>query len=295
MDADGGIAGDDPTREVITTANATIVVTDPAESVDELAALVEDAGGRVDERVVRSDTEAGGSPPSAAMTLRVPAEELETLLTELAGFGQVQELSQEAEDVTQAARDLDARIAALETSTDRLLEIIADADNSADLIAAEEALSQRQAELESLQSQREYLSDQVAMSTVRVDLIARDDPSVEAGGFLGGLASGWRALVTFANGLLVFTGVALPWLVLLGIPALIVVVLVRRRRRNRSPRQAATHTPAQQVHPQQQSTHGQHGSHGQSNPPGQPAAQGPSNAPAQTDSPERAEPPADPT
>lgn len=225
----------EPEREVITTANATITVAEPDAAVDEVVQLIEEAGGRVDQRSLRAAGSQGtGSLPSAQMTLRVPADELEELLAELGQIGEVEELSQEAEDVTQAGADLDARIAALETSTERLQQIMAEADDSAALIEAEDALSRRQADLESLQSQRAHLSDQVAMSTLHLSLVARDDPTIEAGGFLGGLQSGWAALVSFASGLLVAAGVALPWLVVLAIPGVPLVLMLRRRLRRRT-------------------------------------------------------------
>lgn len=56
--------------------------------------------------------------------------------------------------------------------------------------------------------------------------------AVEArGGFVGGLESGWNALVGFVGGLLVALGALLPWAVALGVPALLVVWLLRRRGR----------------------------------------------------------------
>lgn len=235
-DAATDVAGTDvdveADREVITTARATIVVADPGQSVTEIAEVAENAGGRVDERSVSTpDEQSSNSHASARMTVRVSAEELEGLLLSLEDLGEVRELSQEAEDVTQAAQDLDARIEALETSTERLNQIMADADDSADLIAAESALSERQAQLESLQAQRAHLSDQVAMSTLHLELRGDAEPTIEAGGFLGGLQSGWHALVSFTSGLLVAAGAALPWLVVLAIPGTALVLAVRRRRR----------------------------------------------------------------
>ncbi|HLS13359.1 MAG TPA: DUF4349 domain-containing protein [Beutenbergiaceae bacterium] len=243
-DADTDASGTDvdveADREVITTARATIVVADPAQSVTEIAEVAENAGGRVDERSVSTPNEqSSNSHASARMTVRVPAEELDGILVSLEDLGEVRELSQEAEDVTQEAQDLDARIEALETSTERLTQIMADADDSADLIAAEDALSERQAQLESLQAQRAHLSDQVAMSTLHLQLRADAEPTIEAGGFLGGLQSGWHALVSFTSGLLVAAGAVLPWLVVLAIPGTALVLALRRRRRRRRAQAAA--------------------------------------------------------
>lgn len=247
-DAAGTAVDVEADREVITTARATIVVADPGQSVTEVAEVAENAGGRVDERSVSTpDEQSSNSHASARMTVRVPAEELDALLVSLEDLGEVRELSQQAEDVTQAAQDLDARIEALETSTERLNQIMADADDSADLIAAESALSERQAQLESLQAQRTHLSDQVAMSTLHLELRAEAEPTIEAGGFLGGLQSGWHALVSFTSGLLVAAGAALPWLVVLAIPGTALVLALRRRRRRRA--QATPPAPSAEQQP----------------------------------------------
>ncbi|UFU06161.1 DUF4349 domain-containing protein [Ruania halotolerans] len=225
-------------RQVITTAHATVVVDDPEEAATDLAALTTAAGGHVQNRSVHQGEDDADyqSLPSASMTLRVPSAELEGVLTDLTDLGDVRDISQSSEDVTRTIVDLDARISALETSTARLEEIMAGAETSADLIDAEAALSERQAELESLLSQREHLADQVAMSTLHVELTTEPAPEVTADGFVGGLQTGWQALVSFVSVLVVTVGVLLPWLVLLAIPAAIIfVVTKRRRRRNTAP------------------------------------------------------------
>src|SRR5690625_1854490 len=224
-------------REVITTAEVTIVVPDPSASAAEVVQLAADAGGRVDQRSVRTEerTTTEEIPlPGAWLRARVPAEELDSFLEDLEEVGEVLEVMQSSEDVTQTAQDLDARIEALETSTERLLEIMADASDSADLIAAEEALSQRQAELESLQSQRNFLADQVAMSTVTVNLRADYAPTIEPSGFLGGLQAGWHALISFVAALLAFAGMLVPWLPVIALPVALVFWVRHRRRRTRA-------------------------------------------------------------
>lgn len=236
VDGGGDVARDvtAPTqRQVIITASAALQVDDPAAAADDVASLAEAAGGRVEGR----EEYAGGEnePGWASLTLRIPADGLSATLVDLDGIGTVVSVSQSEEDVTGTVIDLDARIESLQTSTDRLLEIMADADDTTDLLAVEKQISERQAELESLQSQRDALGDQVAMATLTVTLETQPVTIVEArGGFLGGLESGWNALVTFVGGLLVALGALLPWAVAVGVPALLVVTVLRRRRQDRT-------------------------------------------------------------
>ena len=54
-------------------------------------------------------------------------------------------------------------------------------------------------------------------------------PVAEPDNFFSGLLTGWNAFVAFFAGLLVALGVLLPWLVFLGIIAVIVIAIVKRR------------------------------------------------------------------
>ncbi len=241
-------AGGSENREVIVTVDASLRVDDPEASAAEVVTLTQDADGRIDSRSVSAATEGEYQRGArASLTARVPAADLEEFLESLEEVGNVVNLEQSADDVTGMARDLDSRIEALEASTERLLEIIADADDSADLIAAEEALSYRQADLESLKSERAYLSEQVAMSTVNITLSEDATPTVESEGFFAGLKAGWNSVLTVASGALVLVGWLLPWIPVIGLPLIAIVWIVRRRRKNRPQVTAAesSQTPEQ--------------------------------------------------
>ncbi|MGQ7786681.1 DUF4349 domain-containing protein [Nesterenkonia sp. PF2B19] len=224
-------------REVVTTASAEVEVRDVAEAVTSVVEQVEGYGGHVEAR--RESTDDDGRLSLATLTLRVPAEDLAELLDDLEGLGDVHDLSQRAQDVTGTARDLDARIEALEISVDRLLEIMEQAETSEELLAAETTLSDRQTELESLVSQRDALADQVEMSTLRLELIDGRVAAVRADGFVGGLQSGWNGLLRTADGVLVVAGVLVPWIPVLVVAGVGVGWLVRRDRRRRELRRQA--------------------------------------------------------
>lgn len=235
-DQSGGVVGADTEgvavegRQVITTGYMTVTVEKPSEAADDAARIVEAVGGHVDSRseVAPSENDAG----RAELTLRIPSEKLTATLDKLEALGEVEETNIAKQDVTSIAQDLDARITSLETSVDRLLGLMAQATTTADLITIESALSERQASLESLQSQRRSLADQVDLSTVTLYLGSeKDAPIDEPFNFWTGLQAGWDALVAFGSFLLVALGVILPWLILPAIVALVVVLIVRNRRR----------------------------------------------------------------
>lgn len=118
---------------------------------------------------------------------------------------------------------------------DRLTALMAQAQNVSDLIAAESALSERQALLESYQQQLAMLEDQVELSSLTVSLApAVEKVEADPAGFADGLLAGWNGLVATLNGIVIALGFLLPWLLVAAIAALVVwgvVRLVRRRRR----------------------------------------------------------------
>lgn len=195
-------------REVITTGEINVTVKDPRAVAQRISTYAESIGGRVDSR-----TEHGsGDDASAFVTVRVPSTKVTATIERLKTYGTVDNVSLQNDDVTAQAKDLDARIDALRLSIDRLERIMANADTSGELIKAENALTQRQEQLESLEAQRKQIDDQVSLSTLSIDLSQKSQAeSVEPGGFKGGLTDGWNALVSTVNNIVEVAGVLLPW------------------------------------------------------------------------------------
>jgi hypothetical protein len=192
---------------------------------DRLVSAVTDAGGRVDSRSERS----GSSSPTVDLVLRIPSDKLDGVLADAKKLGTVDSMSIGHSDVTSQRVDLDARIEALQTSVNRLLQLMGRAGNVADLLAAESSLTQRQAELDSLRAQRATLGDKVSYATINVNISTK--PAVTQSGFLGALERGWRSLLSAVHGVVMAVGFLIPWLPVLAV--LVVVVLVVRRRRFR--------------------------------------------------------------
>jgi hypothetical protein len=195
---------------------------------------VESAGGRVDERTEHAaSAEDGVEGAVADLVVRVPAAALTGVLADLEDLGEVESVSVSSSDVTTTAVDLDARISALRTSVARLQGLMDEAATTEALLAAEEALSERQEQLESLQSQRALLAAKVELSTLSVHLepfgVA---PAGRPEGFLDGLGTGRRALASALSAAVIVLGVLLPWLavaLLVAGAVLVPVRLVRRR------------------------------------------------------------------
>ncbi|KQO04999.1 hypothetical protein ASF06_18280 [Agreia sp. Leaf244] len=220
---DGSVQAD---AQVITTGWVSISVSDPAAASADAAEVVETHGGHIDNRSEQAGT--GSQSASAQLTIRVPEDQVTQTLDELKKLGTVESVSISSTDVTSQTTDLDARITAMQGSVDRLLDLMAAATDIDDLITLETAISTRQADLDSLKAQRDLLADQVAYSTI--DLQLYESGAVPAGGpkdFWGGLVVGWNSLLTALGGGLVAIGVALPWLLVLAVLAAVTVIIVR--------------------------------------------------------------------
>ncbi|NQX36497.1 DUF4349 domain-containing protein [Herbiconiux sp. VKM Ac-2851] len=242
--SEGGVAADgsgeslaESDQSVITTGWITITVDDPAAATDDAVALVASLDGRIDSRSQQAGSD--DQQASSQLTIRVPADSVDKAVDGLRELGDVESVSISTSDVTLQVRDLDAQISALEASVDRLLDLVGSAATTADLIELETAISDRQGQLDSLKSEKQYLSDQIDYSTLTLDLQQKGAlPSAVPGDFWSGLAAGWASLVAAASGFLVLVGVLIPWLLPLAVIAaivLLIVALVRRGSRRPGP------------------------------------------------------------
>ena len=223
-------------RQVITTSSMSIRVDEVKGQAARIASLAIAAGGLVQQQ----DMSLSDGLPYANITVRVPADHLDQLITDVSSLGTVEYVTTQAADVTQQTVDLEARIGALTTSEERLKVLLATATNVADLVAVETELANRQAELDSLTSQRDYLADQVAMSTLTVSLSSVIQVgTATAPGFWPGLQNGLNAFAALVAGSITALGFLLPFIAAAAIVVLIIWALIhwlapRRSRRARA-------------------------------------------------------------
>ena len=214
-------------QQVIQTANVSLEVDDVDQAVNGVEAQVEQLGGVVQSRSINNyDDDA-----SAYMTIRIPAQDLNGFLDGLPALGRVINSTVDAQDVTLEVIDLEARISTLEASIERLRDLQRQATSVADLVAVESELATRQSELESLTARRDYLANQVDLSTVYVSMDQVDTGAALRPDFLGGLQRGWDALLTLGAGLVTGVGFLLPLAIVGAAIAAVIIVIVRAIRR----------------------------------------------------------------
>ena len=216
---------------VITTGYLSLIVDAPSASADALTEIVTQAGGRISSRSDYSPVDFGS--PSAYLEVRIPYDGLDALVTAISELGVVQESSINTYDVSLQKVDLDARLEVLQSAKDRLATLLEQAETISDVVAIETALADRQAELDSLTSQREYLSDQTLFATISVNLSTPAGAMpTESDGFVDGLMRGWASILAFLAGTVVWAGILLPWLGVAAVATGIILVVRRIRRRS---------------------------------------------------------------
>lgn len=229
-----------PERALVRSAEMTVRAKDVAAAAEKATRIATEAGGYVSEEQSDSSTAAGSS---TRITFKVPPDRYATVLkrfgTEL---GTRESLTQRTEDVTEEVADVKSRIKSAEAAIDQFRALLRRAEKIGEILEIEREISARTAELESLQARQKALASLTGMATITLHLIG---PAVEVPededepeGFLGGLVTGWRALVAATKVGLTVLGVLLPWLLAIGLLVLLVWPLARLLSRTRlvSPR-----------------------------------------------------------
>lgn len=237
--ADGAGSGDGATAATATesqpvsteridyTATLRVRVDDPSETADEAMDVVKRAGGSLADQF-----EDGGD--EVRLTVRVPVDRFHEVLDDVAELGV--ELGREvsAEEVTDRIVDLDARLRNARASADRLRELFADAADVDQVVAVESALTEREAEVETLAAQLAAIEDRADRSTLTVSFVDEGEPPVDdeeddASAFVRGLRTGWDAVQGVGTAVAAAAGFVLP-MVPLFLVGLVAWVVVRRRR-----------------------------------------------------------------
>ncbi|QLH78734.1 DUF4349 domain-containing protein [Halosimplex rubrum] len=193
-------------------------------------------GGYVSESNVQLHNRENRTWRTGYVEVRVPSANFTALYEGAQSEGTVLSADSNTEDVTDQLVDLTARLENLRAQRDRLRSLYDSANTTDDLLDVGEQLSEVQGEIERLEAQQRSLRDRVSFSTVRVELREPEPDAVapaEPTPFheqspVAVFASSVGGFVTFARTVFVAGVAAVPWVLGLGVPALLVVGAGRR-------------------------------------------------------------------
>lgn len=244
----GGSYGGVPANaKIIYTANLALETKEFDTASKALAALVEDMGGYFESRTVNQ-----GYYRSMDAVVRVPVANFTSFLDRAGETAHAVNRSEYLDDVSEAYYDQESRLTTQRVKLERLQELLGKAEDMADIITIESAISETELEIEYLTGSLRKYDSQINYSTVSLSLseVYRLSTDEEvpltfgqrlASAFSTGCQRGVEGLEDFA------VGVARNWVGLL-IWAVILaaaVLLIRRHLRKKAAqrRSYAPHVP----------------------------------------------------
>lgn len=164
---------------------------------------------------------------SGSLTIRVPGDRFQQVVTALKKLGKVTNESQSSQDVTSQVVDLEARLRHAKAQEVVFLRLMEQSKSISDIIAVQQQLSNVQLEIEQFQGQLNAITDLVSMATIRVSLF---EPGAKTPGTPRGIAKALRealdGAVNVVGGIIVAAG----WLAPIAVVAIVIWLIVRRRK-----------------------------------------------------------------
>lgn len=224
-------------RLIIREGNMEIVVEDTEASLADISHLAERSGGWV----VSTNLYDGGQAKSGSVTIRVPVDQFDATMAAIRDMAnEVRNESTSSDDVTEEYVDLDARVANLEATADRVRNFLDAAKNVEEALAVNQELSRLEGDIESLKARMKYLSESADFSLLDIYLTPDElAQPIEIGGWHpeGVARDAFETLLGALQGLvniLIWGGIfCLPILIIVGVPLFFLVrYYIRRRKRN---------------------------------------------------------------
>lgn len=239
--ADAPAAGKENVAETDQKLIKTVRITAETEALDALLQNLDKAvasvGGYMEQRnVYHGSNYSGSSRRNAELTVRVPADKLDSFVQQMSGLSNIISSNESIENVTLTYVATESRVNALKAEEKRLLELMEKAETMADLLEVESRLTEVRYELERVTSQLMVLENQVSYATVRLSVTeVRDYTVVQeqtvwqriSAGFVSSLEGLWEGIVE----VFVFLVVASPYLVVLAAAVTVLVLLLRRKKK----------------------------------------------------------------
>jgi len=224
-------------RKIIYQATLDLVVEKFAEVPGKVQELRDKFDAYIADSVVTGDT---GSPRSGYWKFRVPVQRFDDFLAAAKSLGELRSERRDSQDVTEKYYDLDARLRNRKKQETRLLELLANqTDDLDEVLKLEEVIARVREHIEQLEGQLRLLQNLTGLATVtlKVEEIKNYVPEA-APTFAVRIKRSWEASLTgVQNAGASLTIVAVyvgPWLVVLGIPILLVYLCLRRFVRRQS-------------------------------------------------------------
>jgi len=223
--------------KIIYTAYMRLETSDFDAATSNIETIVNANGGYFEQANVNSSSYAYRN---AYYTIRIPAENLDSFLTQTKGVCTVVSVNKSAEDVSESYFDIETRLNTAKTKLTRLNELLAQATSMEDIITLESAISETQLLIDSLSGSLQHYDSLINYSTVNIDLseVYKEDTSKAPLTFgekiSTGFKSGIKSFGIFLEGFAVFIASSWIWLIIIaGVIVAIIFIIKAIVKKNR--------------------------------------------------------------
>jgi hypothetical protein len=158
-------------RMIVKNADVRLTVEDTDVAIDRATQIIGDAGGYIVSSRVWYQDYYGNNLKYAAITIGVPVDEFEKVLSRLRGLAiRVVDETAAGDDVTDQYVDLQSQLVNLEATRARIQEFLKDAKTVDEALRINQELANIEAQIEQIKGRMNYLNDRSAYSTITVNL-----------------------------------------------------------------------------------------------------------------------------
>jgi hypothetical protein len=158
-------------RMIVKNADVKLTVKDTDVALDRVTQIIGDAGGYIVSSRVWYQDYYGNNLKYATVTLGVPVQEFEKVLSKLRGLAiKVVDETAAGDDVTDQYVDLQSQLTNLEATRARIQEFLKDAKTVDEALRINQELSNIEGQIEQIKGQMNYLGDRSAFSTITLNL-----------------------------------------------------------------------------------------------------------------------------
>jgi len=182
---------------------------------------------------------------SASVTVRIPAKDLDAFIDKVGELTNVVSSQKKVEDVTLNYVSTESRMKALQAEETRLLELMTQAKTLDDLLTVEKRLTDVRTELEKVTSALRVLDNQVDYATIHLSIeevkefTEVNEPENIWQRIGTGFTKSLKGVGDLIVELFVFVVIAIPYIALIGVMALVIVLILRINKRKKSKKQAS--------------------------------------------------------
>lgn len=234
------------TRKLIKTVSLSIETKAYDTYLSDMRAAVTAAGGYIEKSYAYSKGYYDNSNRNSSLVARIPADKLDAFLAHAGKNGKIVNKNEQISDVTLNYVDIESRLKALKTERDSLTKLLAEADSLDGIIAIQTRLTEVNYQIESYESQMRTLDNQISYSTVSMEIyeverVSAADESL-ATQIKTKLLNNLSNIKEDSKDFAVSVIGGLPYILIWGTAAVVLLMLVRVAVRRRRKKKAHTKT-----------------------------------------------------